>query len=90
MWYRGSGEVVLDRIVSRSLPPFLLFLTLPWIGLQCVIVVFSDHSHYFLAFNIIKKQVSIIILLLFLIWYAFNTRVKKYCSLLIAILIDPH
>ena len=22
-----------------------LFLTVPWVGLQCVIVVFPDHSH---------------------------------------------
>ena len=22
-----------------------LFLTLPWVGLQCVFVVFSDHTH---------------------------------------------
>ena len=22
-----------------------LFLTVPWVGLQCVIVVFSDHTH---------------------------------------------
>ena len=22
-----------------------LFLTLPWIGVQCVIVVFTDHTH---------------------------------------------
>ena len=26
-----------------------LFLTLPWVGLQCVIVVFPDHTHNFLA-----------------------------------------
>ena len=23
-----------------------LFLTVPWPGLQCVIVIFPDHSHY--------------------------------------------
>ena len=22
------------------------FLTVPWVGLQCVIVVFSDHTHF--------------------------------------------
>ena len=26
-----------------------LFLTLLWVGLQCVIVVFPDHAHFFLA-----------------------------------------
>ena len=24
-----------------------LFLTVPWVGLQCVIVVFPDHTHSF-------------------------------------------
>ena len=24
-----------------------LFLTVPWVGLQCVIVVFPDHTHLF-------------------------------------------
>ena len=24
-----------------------LFLTVPWVGLQCVIVVFPDHTHFF-------------------------------------------
>ena len=24
----------------------LLFLTVPWVGLQCVIVVFPDHNHF--------------------------------------------
>ena len=28
-----------------------LFLTVPWVGLQCVIVVFPDHTH--LLFNLI-------------------------------------
>ena len=30
-------------IVTINVP--WLFLTVPWVGLQCVIVVFSDHSH---------------------------------------------
>ena len=24
---------------------YVLFLTMPWVGLQCVIVVFPDHTH---------------------------------------------
>ena len=28
-----------------------LFLIVPWIGLQCVIVVFPDHTHLLLAPN---------------------------------------
>ena len=31
-------------IVSVNL--LWLFLTVPWVGLQCVIVVFSDHTHF--------------------------------------------
>ena len=27
-----------------------LFLTVPWVGLQCVIMVFSDHTHLLLLF----------------------------------------
>ena len=30
------------RIVTLSV--LLLFLTMPWVGLQCVIVVFPDHT----------------------------------------------
>ena len=26
-----------------------LFLTVPWVGLQCVIVVFPDHTHLLFA-----------------------------------------
>ena len=26
----------------------LLFLTVPWVGLQCVVVVFPDHTHLLL------------------------------------------
>ena len=25
-----------------------LFLTVPWVGLQCVILVFPDHTHFLL------------------------------------------
>ena len=28
-----------------------LFLTVPWVGLQCVIVVFSGHNRFFLHFT---------------------------------------
>ena len=31
-----------------------LFLTVPWVDLQCVIVVFSDHTH--LLFNLISVR----------------------------------
>ena len=29
-----------------------LFLTMPWVGLQCVIVEFPDHNHYFSVLSI--------------------------------------
>ena len=41
-----------------------LFLTVPWAGLQCVIVVFSDHTHLCLVgmgvhdLNLLKTYVS--------------------------------
>ena len=30
-----------------------LFLTVPWVGLQCVIVVLPDHTHFFVGFTCI-------------------------------------
>ena len=32
----------------------LLFLEVPWVGLQCVIVVFPDHTHllFFMFFKV--------------------------------------
>ena len=33
----------------------LVFLVVPWVGLQCVILVFSDHTHLLFA----KKQIRI-------------------------------
>ena len=32
-----------------SLNVLLLFITVPWVGLQCVNVVFPDHTHLLLA-----------------------------------------
>ena len=29
-----------------------ILLTVPWVGLQCVIVVFPDHTHFLLLFLI--------------------------------------
>ena len=36
----------------------LLFVRVPWVGLQCVIVVFSDHTH--LLFVTIEIQAQIL------------------------------
>ena len=33
-----------------------LFLTVPWVGLQCVILVFPDHTHLLTVY--LKKQVT--------------------------------
>ena len=31
-----------------------LFLTVPWVGVQCVIVVFPDHTHFLLTLYLIE------------------------------------
>ena len=31
----------------------LLFLTVPWVGRRCVIVVFSDHTHLLFYSNVV-------------------------------------
>ena len=33
------------RLCLVTVNVFLLFLTVPWVGLHCVIVVFHDHTH---------------------------------------------
>ena len=33
-----------------------LFLKVPWVGLQCVIVVFTDHTHFFLCKTATQKR----------------------------------
>ena len=33
-----------------------LFLTVPWVGLQCVIVVFPDHTHLLFFMQAFNKQ----------------------------------
>ena len=33
-----------------------LFITVPWVGLQCVIVVFPDHTHVFAMQDITFKK----------------------------------
>ena len=40
-----------------------LFLTVPWVGLQCVIVVFRDHTHLLFYAMPSFCQVSLFILL---------------------------
>ena len=53
--YLSSFAIILTRkreLVAHLLSSFLclvnvlwLLLTVPWAGMQCVIVVFSDHTH---------------------------------------------
>ena len=42
-----------------------LFLTVPWIGLKCVIVVFPDHTHSLFMGHFIR------------VWYLSHNRTKK-------------
>ena len=39
MYYDGKGSIAL-----------IVFFTVLWISLQCLIVVFSDHIYFFLVF----------------------------------------
>ena len=45
----GKRELVALLSLSPWCPVIvvLLFLAVPWVGLQFVIVVFPDHTHYF-------------------------------------------
>ena len=45
---RKRNQVALLSLSYRcviTINAVLLFLTVPWVGLQCVIVVFPDHTH---------------------------------------------
>ena len=45
---RKRNQVALLSLSYRcviAINAVLLFLTVPWVGLQCVIVVFPDHTH---------------------------------------------
>ena len=53
----SSFEIISMR--KRELVAFLyhvtvsilcLFLTVPWVGMQCVIVVFPGHTHFFMLY----------------------------------------
>ena len=41
-----------------SISVLWLFLTMPWVGLQCLIVVFPDHTHLLLDLSITNGIVS--------------------------------
>ena len=43
-----EGELV-AFLMSCDCYCSVVFLTVPWVGLQCVIVVFSDHTNFFLV-----------------------------------------
>ena len=42
---RGKESWLIALIVA-TVSVVLLFLTVPWVGLQCVIVKFPDHTHF--------------------------------------------
>ena len=39
--------LILSYVCIVILSVLWLFLTVPWVSLQCVIVVFPDHTHFF-------------------------------------------
>ena len=51
------GKRELDALLCSSSWSFvivialLLFLAVPWVGLQCLIVAFSDHTHLLLLYH---------------------------------------
>ena len=37
-----------------------LFLTVPWVGLQYMIVIFPDHTHFLLIYHLVSKIKTLI------------------------------
>ena len=63
----GKGLVALLYVSSRCLVTvsgLWLFLTVPWVGLQCVILVFSDHTSLLFLTNINNTSVRLLFVLL--------------------------
>ena len=52
---RAGCFTLIVFLMSENVIVLLLFLTVPWVGLQCVIEVFLDHTH-FCHKNIILMQ----------------------------------
>ena len=40
--------LLLSYICLATVNVMWLFLMVPWVGLQCVIVIFPDHTHFLL------------------------------------------
>ena len=38
---------------------FCDFLTVPWVGLRCVIVVFPDHTHFFVIVSVLRLFLTV-------------------------------
>ena len=49
--------LLLSYICIVAINVLWLFLTVPWVGLQCVIVVFPDHTH--LLFDKSRKLMTL-------------------------------
>ena len=47
--------LLLSYIFLLTVNVLWLFLTVPWVGLPCVIVVFPDHTHFFSVWTQIRK-----------------------------------
>ena len=45
---------------------------MPWVGLQCVIVVFPNHTHLLFDYKIVKLNVNVFI-------YSAEEPFLKYC-----------
>ena len=45
------ASIVLSYKCPFTVDVCWLFLTVPWFGLQCVIVVFPDHTHLLFVFS---------------------------------------
>ena len=52
----GNRELIVILLLSSlylvTVTDLCLFLTMPWVGLQCIIVVFSDPPHLFCFHNL--------------------------------------
>ena len=72
LWFLSSYAIILARKIGFvalffSFGCFVTanvlwrFLTVPWVGLQCLIVIFSDHTHLLFSPMLIASENSLVL-----------------------------
>ena len=59
---KGNWHFTLSCCCLATVIALWLFLTVPWVGLHCGIVVFPDHTHFYINIVVYLKRLNISLL----------------------------